>query len=104
MTVKSWFLSWFGVGEAVDAAPSSPALYVAGPLSIERNDRHGFTVRQHCGTDSKGAPMDRSWSFSSAEAMQKQLAEFGGAATAPELLAELQAIDQAEPVVDAGSL
>lgn len=91
MSLKAWFLSWFRKGEPTDAAPSSPALYVAGPLTIERHGE-SYVVRQACGKNAKGEPMERSWSFASAEAMRRQLEEFGGAATAPELLAELQTV------------
>lgn len=95
MTIKSWFLSWFGLAPATDAAPSSPALYVAGPVTIER-DGEGYRVAQQCGTDSRGGAMARSWSFASAAEMKKQLEEFGGAATSPELRAELELVAPAE--------
>lgn len=97
-TMRAWFLSWFG-GEPIDAAPLAPAVYVAGPLTVER-DGAGYRVVQQCGKNGRGEPMARSWSFANAEEMKKQLAEFGGAATAPELLAELQltAPDALEPI------
>lgn len=84
MSLKAWFLSWFP-GAPIDAAPAAPELYKAGPLVIERAGE-GYAVRQ----DGGGGKWT-CWWFASAEDMRKQLAEFGGASTAPELLAALQA-------------
>jgi hypothetical protein len=96
MSVKSWFLSWFGISrDPIDAAAGEP-LYVAGPLVVERHSE-SYTVRQ-----STGGGKARSWSFASAADLKKQIEEFGGAATAPELLAELELAGEAEPIgVDA---
>jgi hypothetical protein len=97
VSVKAWFLSWFGISsEPIDAAAGEP-LYVAGPIEIAR-DANEFTVRQACGVDARGNAMGRSWAFASAAEMKKQLDEFGGAATAPELLAELELAGEAEPI------
>lgn len=83
--MKAWFLSWFG-GAPIDKAPAAPELYRAGPLTVDRVGE-GFIVRQEVGG---AVPGVKSWTFASADAMRRQLEEFGGAATAPEVRAALE--------------
>jgi hypothetical protein len=94
--IATWFLSWFRKSAPIDQA-AGVALYVEGEISIEQHG-NGFTAHMSTGLDATGNPTARSWSFSCAEDLAKQVGELGGAADDPAVKAAIAAALEPAPL------